>query len=81
MSMAWPPQTNSKFVLPSTKACTPWSGAFPHSPACSPCRDAAETIYQAVKVVPRIAMNEKMRMLRKEGMKVVTKPTPPNNRA
>ncbi len=38
-------------------------------------------MYQAVKVVPRMAMKEKMRMLRKEGMKLVVSPTLPNNRA
>ena len=38
-------------------------------------------MYQAVKVVPRMAMKEKMRMLRKDGMKVVDSPTLPNSSA
>ena len=38
-------------------------------------------MYQAVKVVPRMAMKEKMRMLRKDGMKVVDRPMLPNSSA
>ncbi len=81
MSIAWPPYTKSRFVLPSTKACRPWVGACPHTPLSMPWAEACATMYQAVNVVPKMAMNEKMRMFRKDGMNVVVSPTPPNKRA
>ena len=81
MSIAWPPYTNSRAVPPSTKALRPWVGGWLHRWGCRPAAEASATMYQAVKVVPRMAMKEKMRMLRKEGMKVVDRPTLPNSRA
>ena len=81
MSMAWPPYTNRRAVPPSTKARRPWVGGWLHSWGFTPAATASATMYQAVKVVPRMAMNEKMRMLRKDGMKVVHSPTLPNSSA
>lgn len=81
MSMAWPPYTNSSAVPPSTKARRPWVGAWLHKWGCNPASPASATKYHDVKVVPSMAMKEKMRMLRKEGMKVVVRPTLPNSKA